>query len=423
MMTKEKEGYQFPDPASLFRRRLRSHWKETAAALRSVADDWTVLLYILVPALLLGGRLYYGLWKEPLPDWAGMLPFALVPVLLLLIASLGEILLLVREGDVLFLVQRREWLRGIMLRSGLYSMAAAAVKTSVCYLVLLPFLFRHFHADGLAAGGLLALTVAFEWVLMWSRHLIKVQAKGVRRWLLYVPFAVLPAAAFLAFAVKFGHQGAVLWSGALVMALLSLLLLKFRLGLRGTFMHDVQEDLVKRTRLTGLLLSHSVDKPRRVRSKTWLFRKSRPVFRSRKPAKRIAGAMVKALLRHPGHRSLYLRFAGVTALVLVSLPVKIQILAFLALHALIAYWLFLQWSAFREDAFVSLLPWPDEHGMQAGLTAMQGLLLPYSVWASALVLFTRLNPWLAAVGFIPLGVAASWAVPYLMRMFLLNKKM
>ena len=30
---------------------------------------------------------------------------------------------------------------------------------------------------------------------------------------------------------------------------------------------------------------------------------------------------------------------------------------------------------------------------------------------------------LAAIGFIPLGMAAGWAVPYLMRMFFLHKKM
>lgn len=423
IMTREKEGYLFPNPASLFRRRLRSHFKETAAALRSVVDDWTVLLYILVPGLLLAGRFYYGFWKEPLPEWAGMLSFPMVPLSLLLIALTGDILLLVREGDALFLVQRREWLRGIMLRSGWYSMAAAAAKTSLCFLVLLPFLVRRFHADGLYAGGLLAFTVAFEWVLMWSRHLVKVQTKGMRRWLLYVPFAVVPCAVYVGAVLMFSQQAAMLWAGALGLALLSLLLLRARLGLRGTFMADVQEDLARRTRLTGLLLSQSVDQPRRVRSKTWIFRKSRHVFRSREPAKRIAGAMVKSLLRHPGQRSLYLRFAGISTMVLVTLPVKMQIVAFAALHALIAYWLFLQWSAFRKDPFIALLPWPEADGVQAGFAAVRTLLLPFSVWASALVMFSSLSPWLAAIGFIPLGMAAGWAVPYLMRMFFLHKKM
>lgn len=422
-MTREKEGYLFPNPASLFRRRLRSHFKETVAAVRSVIDDWTVLLYILVPGLLLGGRFYYGFWKDPLPEWAGMLSFPAVPVLLLIIAALGGILLLVREGDALFLVQRPEWLKGIMLRSGLYSMAAAAVKTLLCFLVLLPFLIRLFRVDGLVAGGLLAFTIAFEWVLMWSTHLVKVQFKGLRRWLLYVPFALLPSAVYVGFVLMFRQQAPAFWAGALALALLGFALLKARLGLRGTFMVDVQEDLARRTRLTGLLLSQSVDQPRRVRRKTWIFRKSRHVFRSRMPAKRIAGAMIKTLLRHPGQRSLYLRFAGVSTMVLVTLPAKIQIVAFVALHALIAYWLFLQWSAFRKDPFVSLLPWPEDYGMQAGIAALQTLLLPFSVWASALVLFSRLNPWLAGILFIPLGLGVSWAVPYLMRMFLLHKKM
>ncbi|MWV45611.1 hypothetical protein GRF59_18520 [Paenibacillus sp. HJL G12] len=422
MTGRKNEGYLFPSPASLFRRRLRSHFKDTAAVVRSVADDWTVFLYVLIPGLLLGGRLYYGLWKEPLPEWSGQLSFAVIPVVLLLITFMGSVLLLVREADVLFIVQRKKWLQGIMLRSGLYSMASAAVKTSVCYLLLLPFLVRQFHEHSLFISCCLALTISFEWVLMWSKHLIRVQADGWRRRMLYIPFVFIPAILYVTVVILFRHQPVVLGVGAGILAVLSLLLLSMRLRLRGTFMNDVQEDLVKQTSLTSLALSQAIDKPRRIRRKTWVFPKSGPVFRSTAPAKRIAGAMIKSLLRYPRQRLLYLQFTSVSSVVLISLPAGIQILVFAALQALLVYWLFLQWFNFREDAFVSLLPWPDEPSFQAEILAVRTLILPFAVVTSAIVMFTRVVPWVAAFGFIPLAVAVCVVVPYAMLMFLLNKK-
>ncbi|MCJ8011766.1 ABC transporter permease [Paenibacillus sp. KQZ6P-2] len=422
MIGRKNEGYLFPDPASLFRRRLWSHFKEIAAVVRSVVDDWTVLLYILIPGLLLGGRLYYGLWKEPLPEWSGQLPFAAVPVLLLLAASLGSILLLVREGDVLFLVQRKNWLHGIMLRSSLYSMVSAAVKTSICYLLLLPFLVRQFQEHGLLIGCLLAFTIAFEWVLMWAKHLIRVQRSGWRRGLLYIPFVFIPGVLYITFILLFRSQPAVLGLGAIVLAAISLLLIRVRLRLRGTFMNDVQEDLVKRTGLTSIALSQTVDKPRRIRRNTWVFSGSRPVFRSTAPVKRIAGAMIKTLLRHPKLRQLYVQFTLISSGVLITLPSGIQALVFVALQALVVYWLFLEWFSFRENAFVSLLPWPDDQSFQAGILAVRTLAIPFAVLTSAIVLFKQLVPWMAGIGFIPLAAAVCWVVPNVMRMFLLNKK-
>ncbi|WP_168929033.1 ABC transporter permease [Paenibacillus dokdonensis] len=423
MSGRKNEGYLFPNPASLFRRRLKSHFKELAAVLRSVADDWTVFLYILIPGLLLGGRLYYGLWKEPLPDWSGQLPFTIIPVLLMLFASIGGILLLVREGDVLFVVQRQAWLQGIMLRGSLYSMASAAVKTAVCYLLLLPFLIRQFHEDSLFAVCLLFFTLAFEWVLMWSKHLIRVQTGGWRRRLLYVPFVIIPAFLYVICSLIFRTHPIFLGFGAIIFVAVSLFLIKVRLRLRGTFMNDVQEDLAKRTNLTSLVLSQAVDKPRRIRRKTWIFRRSRPVFRSVTASKRMAGAMIKALVRHPGQRKLYLQFAAVSTMVLLlPIPLGIKAMVFIALEVLLVYWLFLQWFNFREDAFVSLLPWPDDKSLQAGILAVRTLLLPFAVWTSAIVLFTGVTLWLAIIGFIPLAVVIGWTVPQVMRLFMLNKE-
>ncbi|MDR0268554.1 ABC transporter permease [Paenibacillus sp.] len=423
-MTGSDKDYLFRTPGSLFRRRLWSYFKEMAAIFRSVADDWTVFVYILIPGLLFGGRLYYGLWNEPLPEWASKIPFPIIPLMLLAVASMGGVILLIREADVLFIVQRKRWVRAIMLRGSLYSMAAAALKTAFVFLLILPFLIRQFHESGMLAGSMLAFTIVFGWVHMWIRHLVRVQTSGWRRWLLYIPFVMLPAFFYLTFMIVFKSRSEILLIGTIVLALFVMLLLRMRLRLRGTFMNDVQEDLTRRTRLTAIVLSQSVDKPRRIRRKTWIFRRSRPLFRSVQPSKRIAGTMVKALLRHPGQRSLYLRFAAVSIPVFfLPMPSGVRIIVYAALHLLIVYWLFLQWFSFKEDPFVSLLPWPDDMGIQASILAVRTLLFPYAVIISALILFTSgAMIWIAAIGFIPLAAGVTWVVPEVLRMFMMNKE-
>ncbi|MGN7360764.1 ABC transporter permease [Paenibacillus sp. SAF-054] len=419
---RNNKGYQFPDPASLFRRRLKSHIRDRVNVVRSIVDDWTVLLYILIPGLLLGGRLYYGLWRHPLPEWAASLPFALMPALLLIVASMGSILLLVHEADVLFMIQRRSWMQGVMIRSSLYSMAAAALKTSIGYLILLPFLVRQFHQDVPSVFGLLMFTITFEWVLMWSKHLIAVQTRGWKRWLLFVPFAFVASALYGAFAVWFRQEPVILALGAIVLAAVTLILLIARLRLRGTFMIDVQEDLKNRTELTSLALSQAVDKPRRIRKKTWVFRRSGSVFRSTEPSKRIAGAMIKTLLRYPKQLMLYAQYAGISAVVLLTVPSGVNMVAFAALHMLLVFWLFLQWFSFRQDAFVSLLPWSYEQNAKSSLIAVRALLLPFAVLASAALLFgAGVSVWIAVIGIIPLSAVTAWVIPYAMRRFMLSK--
>ncbi|WP_127604809.1 ABC transporter permease [Paenibacillus chibensis] len=423
MIGTKNQGYTFPNPANLFRKRLISHIRDRVRVLRSVADDWTVFLYILIPGLLLGGRLYYGLWKEPLPAWAAQLPFSVVLALLLLTASLSSILLLIREADVLFVIQRKAWLHGVMVRSSLYSMAVAALKTSIFYLIVLPFLVRQFHQDSLSLVSLLLFTIAFEWVLMWSKHLVRVQTGGWRRRLLYIPFVFVPSGMYGAFAAWFRLQPFALGLGTIILVVVSLLLIIVRLRLRGTFMNDVQEDLTNRTDLTSVVLSQTVDKPRRIRKKTWIYRRSGHVFRSTLPSRRIAGAMIKTLLRHPKQSMLYLQFTGISLLVLLTLPIGIKVIAFAGLIMLLTYWLFLQWFGFRQDPFVSLLPWPDDQHLQGSHLAMGTLLSPFAVLTSAAVLFTSpVNVWIAVIGFVPLAAASAWIAPQAMRMFMLNRK-
>lgn len=108
-----RNSFAFPAARNLLRRRLFSHFREQSAIIRT-AVDWTVLLYILIPGGLLGGRFYYGYWNGNLPGWFSHVPFVVVPSLLAILLATGGIVLLLQEGDLLFLRQRQNWISTIL---------------------------------------------------------------------------------------------------------------------------------------------------------------------------------------------------------------------------------------------------------------------------------------------------------------------
>src|SRR5690349_9932300 len=73
-------------PGHLFLIRLKRYAKEQLRAWGSVMD-WTVWVYLLVPAIVISGGLYRDLWQG-LPEWAPYVPWTwLYPLALFIMMS------------------------------------------------------------------------------------------------------------------------------------------------------------------------------------------------------------------------------------------------------------------------------------------------------------------------------------------------
>ncbi|RQW09027.1 ABC transporter permease [Paenibacillus rhizophilus] len=395
-----RHGYDTPAPRRLLRRRLGHHWKEQWGIIRTAAD-WTVFLYILIPGGLLGGRYYYGFWNEPLPTWSTLLPYALLPALLALLMQ-GGILLLMHEGDLLFLRQRKEWMRTVMLGGILYSLSVTALKITAGFLILLPFLVRGYGLSGAGAGALLALSLCCGTCVKLLTHNVRVQKQGWRRWLWMLLAAWLPCGLYIRAAAVWSVHPALLLLAAAVYAAVAAAALRARLALRGTFLGDVREDFKQRMKIAGLLLRGVIDKPRPTRHKPWTFRKSRPLLRPGTPESRLAGASIKAFIRNPGHFKLYLQFTGVGAIAILIVPGMLKWAVCIVLVLLMASWLVSYWKVFSSEEFIALLPFGKDQKADAGSRAVPILILPFSVLCSAAASVPLYGWWGLAV-FIPAG--------------------
>lgn len=399
-MMENQAGYDTPSPRRLLQRRLARHWKEQWGIIRTAAD-WTVFLYLIIPGALLGGRYYYGFWNEPLPKWTMLLPYALLPALLALLMQ-GGILLLLHEGDLLFLRQRKEWLRTV-IRGGIeYSLAVTALKITAGFLILLPFLVRAYGLSGADTGALLALSLCCGTCVKLLAHMVRVQKQGWRRWLWMLLASWLPCGLFIRAAAAWSVHPALLLLAAAGYAVVAAAALRARLRLHGTFLGDVREDFKQRMKIAGLLLRGVIDKPRPTRHKPWIFRKSRPLLRSVTPESRLADASIKAFVRNPGHFKLYLQFTGVGAIAILIVPGMLKWAVCIVLVLLMASWLVSYWKVFSSEEFIALLPFAKERKADAGSRAVPILLLPFSLLCSAAAAIPLYGWWGLAV-FIPAG--------------------
>lgn len=393
--------YAFSTAPQLFRKRLLSHWREQSAIIRTAAD-WTVLLYIVIPGGLLGGRLYYGYWNGELPPWSTGLPFMLIPLLLAFLIASGGMVLLLQEGDSLFLRQRQRWIKGIMLRGLLYSLAVTALKLAAVYALLLPFIIRVYGLSGAAAGTLLVLTITCGWSVKLLGHLAKVQRAGFRRWLWLIPAVTVPCGIYIRAAMYWNGEPVLLLALAGVFGSLTVGAIGYRLRLQGTFMSDVREDYKQRMRIAGLMLRRVLDKPRPTRYKPWVFRKSQRLLKSKLPEIRFAAAGIKALVRNPTHLKLYSAFTGVSMVAILISPAILKWGLLIVLSLLMAYWLTSFWILFAGDDYIGILPFSKAQKADAGAKAMPILLIPYAVLCSAVVCIP-LYGWWGGLLFIPVG--------------------
>lgn len=398
-----EHAYRLRNPKTLFWRRVTAHWRYQRDILGTVFD-WVVSLYILVPGLLLGGGLYRELWNSPLPGWTQLLPLQAVVGILLFVFS-GRVLLFLEEADVLFLRRQREWVKGLMIRGMIYSHAVSAIKGLLAAFLALPILVRQYDITGIALVALLMTTAICAWCANLMTAMIRSRDKG---WLKHLKAYTMRWVSFglLTLLVTYGLHNAALWTAALILLIVLLLLSRKRLAMQGTFIADVREDAKTRIQLTEKLLVQAVGKPPSVRSKTWFMRKSGHLFKGT-AEKRLTDAGLKAILRNPENLALYIQITLVGIPAVWLPPLIIKLIVYIALVFMLSYWLSTRWTLFAKAEFMHVLPFTNQQYHAAGILAIRALLiLPVFLYSlvAGLTLLQGGMGWLAALVFTALAV-------------------
>lgn len=392
---------------SIFSRRWMDHIRKQYGVIRSVVDI-TVALYILIPGILLLGMLYYDLLKSP-PIWLAQVPFVCIPILLLLVLSrTGGIILYREPADVLFLRQNKRWQLSILRLGCTVSLAFQVLVLGVMVLILSPVLLQIFKIQPLDVLLLFGVTAAYHAAQLLLLHFIEVLMSGWRRAVVKYLAALIMAAGYVGASAELLRAPLLTLTAAAAFTVAAAILMIVRLRLRGTFMADVRSDQKQMTRLTALILSAAVDKPRSQKPKPYLFKKSNKLFRSRNATMRIAENLVKSYYRNGVNLKLYAQFTlfGVAACLLPPYPMNIMV--YLVLIILLSYWMSGYCAYFFTSRYMSMLPLPEGTSALASVPALRLLMLPCVLILSMGLGIKLFHAWWAVPLFLLIGFVVTW---------------
>ncbi|RUT31551.1 hypothetical protein EJP77_09115 [Paenibacillus zeisoli] len=391
----------------LFIRRWIDHVRKQYGVIRSVVDI-TVALYMVIPGILLLVRLYYDLLASP-PEWISRLPFAVIPlVLMLALRQSGGVILYREAADVLFLKQQERWQSSILRLGWFFSLLFQIIVTAILVLMLTPLLHQVFKVNLTGIILLFSITAAYKLALMITEHHIQVLMSGWLRYVVkYSAFFLLTGLYILPASFLTASPSGTLAAGLGFTALIAVLtIVRFRL--RGTFLADVREDERQKTRLTAALLSGAVDKPREQKPRPWIFRSSNRLFRIREAPERIAESAVKAFYRSRVNIKLYLQFTLIGMAACYLPPFPINVLVYVALIMMLSYWMNGYRKYFLTSPFMNMLPLAESDAYLLSSPAMRLLMLPSILLLSLSMGIRIMHVWWAVPVFLIAGFGLNW---------------
>ncbi|MDP4551491.1 ABC transporter permease [Alkalihalobacillus macyae] len=346
----------------LLRKRVSDDRRYKLRDLRT-ALDWTVWLYILIPALIVS-VVYYQSWWFMAPEWLNFVPEQAMMVPLFLGATWWSLRVYLEEADQVYILQNQNLVDGLKKWGMVHSLLKGSVLTLFSIAVVLPFLITGWGwgMERVVITGFFVLLIS--WNVNVCRYFIELTIHSI--WIKWVPLMMVNVVSIgiLVFVSKVGWKS--VWLVFVGVALLLALLtaqLYYRIKVEGTFFHDVMMERGYKQSVTSLLMNQvgvSSGRTVLVRKKPYLFRGSKRLRKQGSPETRIVDLYVKWLLRSPGKVQYYLQVTGwgIAAIFLLPLAVKVIVLLF-ALYAFIGLSK-ADWHEFSERSYAQLFQWDQQ---------------------------------------------------------------
>lgn len=390
-------------PQRLLLQRVRSEIRFQYKAWR-MAIDWTVALYIVIPAMAAAAYQVYTWWLAP-PFWLSLIPYTLVKGYLYLLALSGTIRLYIQEADQLFLYQRKEWLNKLMAGGMGFSLGLQALKLIALLGVLAPLFLYGYGLDEWSLVRLgMAVAVCKGYALLFKPW-FEMRYSGWRAFLYRIPFLSLGGILFTGLIMAAEKNGLLFLVVFVVLAIPLYRLYPSRLHWRGSFLHDVKREEREKMKVVRMLVGDFIKKkPRFNRKKPILFPRSGKLFPSGRQEYALAEAVVKSVFRNSSKMGVYgyAMMAYSVALVLVPQG-EIRTLAWAVMALLLSYMAKIFAKDILLEPLFSLFHWNDGTRYSSLWIACTSVMLPgYLILA---LLVGLLGPWgWPMLVYLPAGV-------------------
>lgn len=351
-------------PSKLFSKRLSAELKFQFSIWRTTID-WTVALYIVLPAIALGINQYLLWWKNT-PRWLNVLPPDLLFAICFLFAWSGSIRIFLQEADQLFLLNQKYWLKKIMKYGLIYSSFLYFILSVFFFLFLAPFILQHYQFSPIQIFILFSITFLSKVFLGLIKQLLSIRFHGWRQFVSIRGMMVLGSLLFITVIPKILNNPIMFLATILLLFIAIGMLSMKRLKYKGSFFVDVAREQSEKLKYINFLLGFSgvnIKKPHKQRKRPWLFPRSNIIFKKRNAVNGLVELCLKSTLRNKQRLWNYLQFVFICLLIVLSVSGSIKWLIWLVLAFILVNFVGLYWKESLASEFIQLFYWKhkDKH--------------------------------------------------------------
>ncbi|TEB14697.1 Bacterial ABC transporter protein EcsB [Pelotomaculum sp. FP] len=391
-------------PKKLFFRRLSSELKFQFSVWKTIID-WTVALYIVIPAIALGINQYLLWWQDP-PYWLNLLPVGLLFAIFFFFAWSGKIRIFLREGDQLFLLYEKQWLKQIIKYGLIYSFSLNFLLSMFFVLFLAPFILQHYQFSQIQLISLFFITFLSKVFLGLTKQLLTLRFYGWRQFVVVRGLMVLGSLLFATFVPNILNDSIIYMITILILFIAIGMLSIKRLNYKGSFFVDVAREQSEKLKYVSFLLGFSgvnIKKPRKQRKRPWLFSRSNLIFKKRNAVNGLAELCIKSTLRNGRSLSQYLQFVLICILFIMGIPCNLKWLIWLVFAFVFINFVGLYWKESLASEFIELFYWNHEDKHLALRKFLFIMTLPGFLLISITAGF-QVFSWLGALLILPVSI-------------------
>lgn len=331
---------------ALFFQRLLGEWKFQTRVFRSILD-WTVIVYILLPWLVVFSFIYRSWWVSQ-PEWIEQIPFVLIILLGYLATWTGNYRTFIQEADKVFLVKHPLLLIALKRLCYGYSLLFHSLGIGFVTLLFLPFFIYTYQYTYTQVFLFFLLLTTLKWLVMAIKLKIKkIEGKLVRvvsRGLLFILGSWT-----LQFIYSFWIQENMLLPtlACFLFTALAVSLYAPQLSKLSTFEEDLANEQSERNKYMNFVLTLSPEMEKvkvSSRKRPLFYRKSGRIFNRRSAENAFVELFIKVFIRNSTYWSGFLQIVSITIVALIILPpVWLKVVIFVAFIVMLHSWLMSIW--------------------------------------------------------------------------------
>ncbi|HGH7176075.1 TPA: ABC transporter permease [Bacillus wiedmannii] len=337
-----------------FYKRLRHELRRKWKSIRSITD-WTVALYIIIPALIFMGIYYRSLWIEEL-SMGETVYFGLGLLVFYVITYSRGVRSFFEQADSLFLISYPAHMQKLIQYGMTYTFIRIAITNVVVVVAMLPVLMKSIGVTKIQVILFWLFFTVFRFLLSLLTRFIHVRVG--KRWLLWIIKNVIFSInlAFFGVSLFFIYKSqfySILCIGLAVF--LIIVLIKEKLNYKNSFFKEVEKEKEESMRWTSGIMQvggHTA-KPSSSNKKPWMFPRSKK-FLGKKKESRIVESFLKEFFRTSSARIFYIQIVCISTVSIIMSPrwIAAIILAF----ALVAISRYARdyWNEFTKKMFLHL---------------------------------------------------------------------